>query len=406
MIREAVYYINGHSKMSSRKLSDTVVVSGRKVDQSIENVPNEPSSPDETNISIDALHLLYIKATNNMFPELEYILPGLLARYTKPVWCEVNGAVSSCMGLLPGISPFPLTHASVSWLCGGKSGFMVCRTLVGKWIIVDAKTLLCAQENEQCSNMLSKLVSTINCFPSRGSGTVCFDETRAYFVEADFCEDKLFVYCYDQSSQSLKHVCSIQSLPPGAVHVYGVHECRLIYSVGADIHIADLRETDSADELIIIESALACLQRCESEVKLPVSIQHVAPFVSTKGDVYYLSNGNLWKQSVNKQSPVCFGQPIFSHPYVSFVSISVCVSRGVLALFGADSCGNFYISLFDFIGQFVLSTKQVMFGGTKTCLLSVVAITIDPVSLDVTVIGRQKNSGACSMVTTYQPVYN
>ena len=93
---------------------------------------------------------------------------------------------------------------------------------------------------------------------------------------------------------------------------------------------------------------------------------------------------------------------VFSHPGLSFVSLSVSLPKRVLVIVGVDENLNFYISLYDYLGSFVLSTTEAPVGVG----LSVLSCVIDPLSADITILGRSQATSAGSLLRTYPPLYN
>ena len=338
--------------------------------------------------SYQSLHKLYERVSKLMFPDLSDIVPGMLSEFIQPVWHGVSDSVSSFLSLLPGISPFPIVHTSASWLSPIDRGFLVCRNVIGKWVAVDPIHLSKRNTSGRQISKLSNFLAAVNRFPSRGTGSICFDSETVYYIETDFCSDKIYIYQYNESLECLKVKCTIDSLPPGAIHVYGVHNERLIYSVGSDIYISTLEDLSQ----IIISSVL--YPPSYSNV---VSVQHVAPFVSDLGHIYYLSRGGLWKQSIISNEAEC----LFNDTNMSSVSISVNSSKKVMAVLRIDQQKKTYISLYDYLGGFVLSTTLVSFGAP----LSVASISIDPMTQEIVLVGRSSSARTGSLVRVFPPTF-
>ena len=312
--------------------------------------------------------------------ELHTFLGTIVDEFVIPMWTSVSCTSISRKCILPQVCAFPVSRVPASWSESKTGEFLLCKTFSGNWTLVSTSHLSGANINIIVPPRLQTLIGALNCFQASSRTTVLFDEgsREVYASEIEMIRDVLIIYKLDDETASFKLHKSVVALPPGAVHVHGVHNSKLIFTVACSIYVEDLR---GRERRRIIPEAIASSSHKD---RIPVSVQGVVPCITRFGNILYISEGSVWSSKVAiPHEKRC----ILRDETVRYVA-SACdfdSMRCVLVGFGNSPNETvLYLTVLDMYGEFVVSTVSC----NTAQYMSIISVAINPVSSDVIILGR------------------
>ena len=342
---------------------------------------------------------LMVQLSVSLVPELDHFISIILDEFVSPMWTTVSCTSVSQTTILTQVCAFPVTFAPRSWSNCVAGDFLVCRLFSGNWTLVNTCHLFGETNHVSIPPRLQVLLVALNAFDSRSNITLIFEPESdvAFLSEIQFNQDVMLVYTFDETTCSFKVHKTICALPPGAVHVQGMHKGKLIFTVGCSIVIEDILGGDCVKT---IPDALVPGIR---ELQAPVSVQGVVPFVTPAGRILYLSDGCVLATGISGLKET---KCVLRDPQVDYVALACDFKsmRAVVLGFGRYNRKHIqYITVFDLFAEFVVSTVSCH----QPHYSSIISVCINPANSDVTILGRSNQSAQHGAISyTYPSVYN
>lgn len=342
---------------------------------------------------------LMVQLSASLVPELDHFINIILDEFVSPMWTTVSCTSVSQTTILTQVCAFPVAFVPRSWSNSVLGDFLVCRLFSGNWTLVNTCHLFGETIHVSIPARLQVLLVALNAFDSRSNITLIFEPESgvAFLSEIQFNQDIMFVYTFDEETCSFKLHKTICSIPPGAVHVQGMHKGKLIFTVGCSIVIEDI--LGSASVKTIPDALLAGIR----ELQAPVSVQGVVPFVTPAGRILYLSDGCVLATEVSGLKET---KCVLRDPQVTYVALACDFKsmRAVVIGFGRQNRNHIqYITVYDLCAEFVVSTVSCH----QPHYSSIISVCINPANSDVTILGRSNQSAQHGAISyTYPSVYN